>query len=220
VSSKFKRISHQICEKIKEFEEEIVSHQLPLPLRKKKSKGKTSKSPSKEDLLQKKVEQYLRVASNATGNTEIARSCKSLAKDLISWSNLRKECDQANRGRKSQDWEVMRPIDKCMRQNDQNYAAILAITMQSHSRAVSSIQFSGKDRKNLSVRERLMFDLIESKGKDGCTDDEVEISMGLTHQSASSRRRCLVVKGWVKEDPEKKRRETRTGAMAKVWVAK
>lgn len=58
--------------------------------------------------------------------------------------------------------------------------------------------------------------LIEGAGVLGMTDDEIEVSTGLRHQTASARRRELVLKGLIEPNG---RRKTRSGRWAKVWVA-
>lgn len=52
---------------------------------------------------------------------------------------------------------------------------------------------------------------------DGATDDEIEVRLGLRHQSASARRRELVLLGEIRDSG--KRRQTRSGRAAVVWVA-
>lgn len=49
----------------------------------------------------------------------------------------------------------------------------------------------------------------------GLTDDEIETTIGLPHQSASARRRELVLGGWLNDSGDT--RATRTGAAAIVW---
>jgi hypothetical protein len=51
----------------------------------------------------------------------------------------------------------------------------------------------------------------------GVTDDEVEMWSGLRHQTASARRRELVQAGLLRDSG--RRRPTRSGRMATVWVA-
>lgn len=51
----------------------------------------------------------------------------------------------------------------------------------------------------------------------GATDDEIEQRTGLRHQTASARRRELVLLGEVRDSGE--RRATRSGRKAVVWVA-
>ncbi len=51
----------------------------------------------------------------------------------------------------------------------------------------------------------------------GATDDEIEANLGMIHQTASARRRGLVIKGLVAETEI--RRNTRSGRKAIVWRA-
>ncbi len=66
-------------------------------------------------------------------------------------------------------------------------------------------------RKRAKVRAH-----IEAQGEKGATDDEIEVALGFPHQSASARRRELVLLGLVKDSGV--RRKTRNGRWAKVWV--
>ena len=66
-------------------------------------------------------------------------------------------------------------------------------------------------RKRAQVRAH-----IEACGVNGATDDEIEVALGFPHQTASARRRELVLLGLVKASGVK--RKTRNGRWAKVWV--
>ena len=50
----------------------------------------------------------------------------------------------------------------------------------------------------------------------GATDDEIEIALEMRHQTASARRRGLVLTGWLRDSGKK--RPTRSDTMAIVWV--
>lgn len=64
-----------------------------------------------------------------------------------------------------------------------------------------------------------VLDYIERQGVLGATDDEIEVSLTMRHQTASARRRELVKAGKVVADTYGMgRRETRSGATATVWV--
>jgi hypothetical protein len=54
-------------------------------------------------------------------------------------------------------------------------------------------------------------------GDQGFTDDEIIVRSGLPHQSVGPRRLELEQGGWIEDST--KRRKTRTGAEAIVWVA-
>lgn len=66
-----------------------------------------------------------------------------------------------------------------------------------------------------TLREQVLA-FIENRGNGGATDDEVEAVTGMRHQTASARRRELVLKGLVRDSGL--RRETRSGRNATVWV--
>ena len=63
-----------------------------------------------------------------------------------------------------------------------------------------------------------VFGFIARQNERGATDDEIEAALDLRHQTASARRRELVLKGLVDDSGEKRR--TRSGRNATVWVAK
>ena len=68
-----------------------------------------------------------------------------------------------------------------------------------------------------SVRRRV-FRYITSCLHYGTTDEEIEIELELRHQTASARRRELVILGLVIDSG--KRRPTSSGCTATVWVEK
>ena len=57
---------------------------------------------------------------------------------------------------------------------------------------------------------------IVSRGAHGATDDEVEIGIGMSHQTASARRRELDLRRLIVKDGTK--RKTRSGRNAQVWI--
>lgn len=65
---------------------------------------------------------------------------------------------------------------------------------------------------------RRVLDFIRSQEWVGATDDEVEIVLKMQHQTASARRRGLVLTGWVVDSGVK--RKTRSGSLAIVWIVK
>lgn len=67
----------------------------------------------------------------------------------------------------------------------------------------------------IPMRERV-FAFIRSRGNYGAIDEEIEIALGMKHQTASARRRELVLKGRVVDSL--KERLTRGGSRAAVWV--
>ncbi len=58
---------------------------------------------------------------------------------------------------------------------------------------------------------------IRMSGSRGATDDELEVALGLSHQTASARRRELELLGQVMKTMQ--RRKTRSGRTAGVYVA-
>ncbi|MCK5550627.1 MAG: hypothetical protein KAI41_08855 [Hyphomicrobiaceae bacterium] len=58
---------------------------------------------------------------------------------------------------------------------------------------------------------------IYRQGERGATDDEIERALEMRHQTASARRRELVLQGRI-EDSER-RRPTSSGRPAAIWVA-
>jgi len=58
--------------------------------------------------------------------------------------------------------------------------------------------------------------VIKRAGSHGVTDDEVEVRLDLRHQTASARRRELVLAGVIKDSGN--RRPTRSGRQATVWT--
>lgn len=62
----------------------------------------------------------------------------------------------------------------------------------------------------------LVLGFIAGRGERGATDAEVEEALGLRHQTASARRRELVIGGFVSASGRK--RKTQSGCSATVWV--
>ena len=65
-----------------------------------------------------------------------------------------------------------------------------------------------------SMRQKVL-GLIRQAGPYGVTDDEVEVALGMRHQTASARRRELGLSGHVRDTG--KRRPTRSGRSATIW---
>lgn len=68
------------------------------------------------------------------------------------------------------------------------------------------------------VDEARVLDYIQRCLSWGATDDEIEQGLGMLHQTASARRRGLVLKGLVIESG--RMRPTRSGRDAIVWIPK
>lgn len=75
--------------------------------------------------------------------------------------------------------------------------------------ATRALPRSGSDR-------RRVYDFIVERGETGATDDELEVALGLPHQTASARRNGLRDDGWLTDSGRK--RPTRSGVDAIVWV--
>lgn len=68
----------------------------------------------------------------------------------------------------------------------------------------------------LTLRQKV-FEYIRWRGDAGSTDDEIELALGMRHQTASARRRELFLMGRIKDSLE--RRKTSSGRPATVWQA-
>jgi hypothetical protein len=85
-----------------------------------------------------------------------------------------------------------------------------------HSDNDTSLDAAEAARKNAAKRRAKVRAFITSRGAVGATDDEIEVGLGYPHQTASARRRELVLLGLVRDSGL--RRLTRHGRAAKVWV--
>ena len=64
--------------------------------------------------------------------------------------------------------------------------------------------------------QALVLEVLVARGNIGATDDELEVRLGLKHQTVSARRRELVLKGLARNSGAT--RPTRSGRPAAVWV--
>ncbi len=85
-----------------------------------------------------------------------------------------------------------------------------------HNKQSTSIAAAKRSEPNAGTDARRVLDYIRYGCEDGATDDEVEIALEMRHQTASARRRGLVLTKWLKNGGEK--RPTRSGSLAIVWV--
>lgn len=85
-----------------------------------------------------------------------------------------------------------------------------------HSDDDTSLEAAEAVRATVMRKRARVKEYIVVRGAMGATDDEVEVALGFPHQSASARRRELVLLGMVKDSGV--RRKTRNGRWAKVWV--
>jgi hypothetical protein len=81
------------------------------------------------------------------------------------------------------------------------------------SEAAASFQ---EEQGKAEADEARVFALFAARGGEGATDYEIEIVLGLIHQTASARRNKLVEKGLVCDSGMK--RKTGTGCSATVWI--
>lgn len=80
----------------------------------------------------------------------------------------------------------------------------------SYAAAVSQLERSDRD-------EYRVYEAITHSGLRGMNDSEIETQLGMLHQTASARRRGLVLKGLIVDSG--RRRETRSGRTAVVWIS-
>jgi len=85
----------------------------------------------------------------------------------------------------------------------------------------SDTSISAADSLDDSLLSRLraqVFALIDVRGENGATCDEVEVALELRHQTASARVRELALGGLIFDTG--RRRQTRSGRAARVYCAK
>lgn len=87
-----------------------------------------------------------------------------------------------------------------------------------HNGQPTSAEAAAKMFPRAGTDARRVLDFIVSRGGVGATDDEIEIMLEMIHQTASARRRGLVLTDWIKDSGEK--RKTRSGSKAIVWIVK
>lgn len=90
-------------------------------------------------------------------------------------------------------------------------------TLAPHSDADTSRQAAKRIVPHLARLESLCLEAIRAAGEPGLCDHELESLTGLAHQTASARRRELVLKGRVTDSGI--RRLTPSGRKAKAWRA-
>ena len=86
-----------------------------------------------------------------------------------------------------------------------------------HVAGSATSKAAGESVDRVSMRERVL-NHIAWNTRYGCTDDELEQDLNMPHQSVSPRRRELVLAGKVEDSG--RRRKTRSGRQATVWVTK
>ena len=80
----------------------------------------------------------------------------------------------------------------------------------------TSAAAAGSISDQLHGMEALVYRAVLLAATRGLTDDEIEVQTKLAHQTASARRRALVLKGKVADSGQ--RRATRSGRQAVVWI--
>jgi hypothetical protein len=80
----------------------------------------------------------------------------------------------------------------------------------------TSEEAASRVAKGAPTKRAQVLEYLQGRGLDGSTDYEVEQALRMPHQSASARRRELVLSGAVKDSG--RRRETRGGFTATVWI--
>ena len=88
--------------------------------------------------------------------------------------------------------------------------------MPPHNGTDTSIAAAESISEVSSALRAQVFDWIRACGKDGATCDEIEVGLGLRHQTASARIRELVLKNRTVDSAA--RRLTRSARLAIVWV--
>jgi hypothetical protein len=79
----------------------------------------------------------------------------------------------------------------------------------------TSLEAAKAITEHLQRLEAIVLSVIRESGERGMCDHEVEETTGLIHQTASARRRGLVLKGLVEDSGI--RRKTASGRHAKAW---
>ncbi len=90
-----------------------------------------------------------------------------------------------------------------------------------HVAGSETSEAAGASVDRVPMRERVLRYIdfyTHGSGSIGATDDELEVALTLRHQTASARRRELVLLGKVVDSG--RRRKTRSGCLATVWVVK
>lgn len=81
----------------------------------------------------------------------------------------------------------------------------------------TSAQAAHEMRPHIARLEAVVLQCIKDAGEAGACDHEIESATGLAHQTASARRRGLVLRGLVEDSGM--RRVTPSGRAAKAWRA-
>lgn len=90
--------------------------------------------------------------------------------------------------------------------------------MAPHSDEDTSREAARSMRPHIARLEQVVLEAIRASGGEGLCDHEIEERTGLQHQTASARRRELVLRGLVEDSGI--RRVTPSGRSAKSWRSK
>jgi hypothetical protein len=91
------------------------------------------------------------------------------------------------------------------------------VTQNFHQGADTSAEAQRQARPSDRARmSRAIYDQVKHRGESGVTCHEIELILGLQHQSASARITELVRDGWIKDSGQ--RRYTRGNRKARVYV--
>ena len=85
-----------------------------------------------------------------------------------------------------------------------------------HSDSETSLAAAHKIKTSAESLRGRVLQYIRDEAARGATDDELEVALDMRHQTASARRRELVLQGAIIDSG--RRRKTRSGRFAKVWV--
>ena len=85
-----------------------------------------------------------------------------------------------------------------------------------HNSQPTSIEAAERAEPNAETDARRVLDFIRGRAPFGSTDDEIELALEMRHQTASARRRGLVLTGWLENSGHT--RLTRSSTKAIVWV--
>ena len=97
-----------------------------------------------------------------------------------------------------------------------NNTPLSLFTPAPHSDSDTSREAAKRIVPHLARLESLVLEAICQAGPGGLCDHEIESATGLVHQTASARRRELVLRGLVADSGI--RRNTASGRRAKAWV--
>lgn len=99
-----------------------------------------------------------------------------------------------------------------------NHLSLPLWTLAPHSDEDTSREAARSMRPHLARLEAVVLEAVRAAGEQGLCDHEIEERTGLQHQTASARRRELVLRGLLVDSGV--RRSTASGRSAKAWRLK